>query len=146
MELQEVISMLRWVNEGDPRVPFNESAVEQWHYALRTVDAPIAKQAILEHVKINEGIAVTPAAISKRAGYIANAREAGNRAAAIEAPTPSQQNRADGNLFKSWRQRNPQEWDRLVKQGAEDRKQDLINRGLLWQFPGPPANGPSHAR
>ncbi|MFJ4288002.1 hypothetical protein ACIPY0_20365 [Paenarthrobacter nicotinovorans] len=80
MQLQEVISMVRWINESDPRVPFNDSSVEQWHYALRSVDAAVAKQAVLEHVKINDGIPVSPAAISKRAGYIANARAAGQRA------------------------------------------------------------------
>lgn len=80
MQVQEVISMLRWINEGDPRVQFNDSAVEQWHYALRTVEAAVAKQAVLEHVKINEGIQVTPAAISKRAGYIKSSRDAGQRA------------------------------------------------------------------
>ena len=72
--------MLRWINEGDPRVQFNDSAVEQWHYALRTVEAAVAKQAVLEHVKLHEGIPVSPAAISKRAGYIKNSRDAGQRA------------------------------------------------------------------
>ena len=112
MQLQEVISMLRWINESDPRVPFNESAVEQWHYALRTVDPAVAKQAVLEHVKINEGIPVSPAAISKRAGYIATARAAGQRA--IEPP----RNRVRHPL--SWRTRNPEEWDRLFEQGRRE--------------------------
>lgn len=133
MQLQEVISMVRWISESDPRVPFNDSSVEQWHYALRSVDAAVAKQAVLEHVKINEGIPVSPAAISKRAGYIANARAAGQRA--IE-PTPQQRNAADGKRFVSWRQRNPDDWDRLVRQGASERRADLESRGLPAHFPG----------
>lgn len=112
MQLQEVISMVRWISESDPRVPFNDSSVEQWHYALRSVDAAVAKQAVLEHVKINEGIPVSPAAISKRAGYIQNAREAGQRA--IEPP----RNRVRHPL--SWRTRNPEEWDRLFEQGRRE--------------------------
>jgi len=87
MQVQEVISMLRWVNETDPRVMFNDAAVEVWLYALRPTDAAVAKQAVLEHYKANEGIAASPAAISKRARNIAASREAGQRA--IEsAPRP----------------------------------------------------------
>ena len=101
--------MLRWINESDPRVQFNDSSVEMWLYALRTVDASVAKQAVLEHVKQHEGIPATPAAISKRAGYIKSSREAGQRA--IEA-SPKQWKHP-----KSFRARNPEEWDRLIKEG-----------------------------
>jgi hypothetical protein len=91
----------------------------------------------LEHYKANEAVVATPGGIAKRAGYITNAREAGNRAAAIEpAPTPGQQNAADGARFKSWRQRNPEEWARLMEQGAADRREDLQARGLPTHFPG----------
>ena len=80
MQVQEVISMLRWINEGDPRVQFNDSAVEFWHYSLRTVDAAVAKQAVLEHVRQHEQIVATPAAIAKRAANIKASRDAGQRA------------------------------------------------------------------
>ena len=29
----------------------------------------------------------------------------------------------------SWRARNPEEWDRLMAVGAEERRRDLISRG-----------------
>jgi hypothetical protein len=80
MQIEQVVSMLRWVNETDPRVQFNESAVEVWLYALRTVESAVAKQAVLEHYKANESIAASPGAISKRARNIAASREAGQRA------------------------------------------------------------------
>ncbi|MFE4229158.1 hypothetical protein ACFRJ8_14865 [Arthrobacter sp. NPDC056886] len=118
MQVQEVISMLRWINEGDPRVQFNDSAVEFWHYSLRTVDAAVAKQAVLEHVRQHEAIAVTPAAIAKRAGNIKSSRDAGQRA--IEANP--KQSRVHP---MSWRSRNPEEWDRLVAIGAADRRREL---------------------
>lgn len=104
--------MLRWINEEDPRVQFNESAVEFWHYALRTVDPAVAKQAVLEHVKQHENTPATPAAISKRSGYIKSSRDAGQRA--IEPP----RNRVKHPL--SWRARNPEEWDRLFEQGRAE--------------------------
>lgn len=112
MQVQEVISMLRWVSETDPRVQFNDSAVEMWLYALRTVEPAVAKQAILEHYKQNEGIAASPAAISKRAGYIRTAREAGQRAITHQ-PTPPRHP-------MSWRSRNPAEWDRLFEAGRRE--------------------------
>jgi hypothetical protein len=118
MQVQEVISMLRWVNETDPRVMFTDAAVEVWHYALRTVDPAVAKQAILEHYKQHESIAATPGAISKRAGYIKSSREAGQRA--IEAPAQPVKHPL------SWRARNPELWDQLFeegrRQGNEERR------------------------
>lgn len=137
MQIQETMSFLRWLCEHEYRIQYSDAAVEVWHYSLRAVDAAVAKQAVLEHYRANEAVVATPGGIAKRAGYIASARDGFNRAAAIEAaPTPQQQNAADGNLFKTWRQRNPEEWDRLVKKGAADRKADLEARGLPSHFPG----------
>ena len=118
MQVQEVISMLRWVSETDPRVMFTDAAVEVWHYALRTVDPAVAKQAILEHYKQHESIAATPGAISKRAGYIKSSREAGQRA--IDQPAQPVKHPL------SWRARNPELWDQLFeegrRQGNEERR------------------------
>ena len=116
--------MLRWVNETDPRVMFTDAAVEVWHYALRTVDPAVAKQAILEHYKQHESIAATPGAISKRAGYIKSSREAGQRA--IEAPAQPVKHPL------SWRARNPELWDQLFEEGRrrgnEERRQATERR------------------
>ena len=124
MQVQEAISMLRWVNETDPRVMFTDAAVEVWHYALRTVDPAVAKQAILEHYKQHESIAATPGAISKRSGYIKSSREAGQRA--IEAPAQPVKHPL------SWRARNPELWDQLFeegrRQGNEERRQATERR------------------
>jgi len=124
MQVQEVISMLRWVNETDPRVMFTDAAVEVWHYALRTVDPAVAKQAILEHYKQHESIAATPGAISKRSGYIKSSREAGQRA--IEAPAQPVKHPL------SWRARNPELWDQLFEEGRrrgnEERRQATERR------------------
>lgn len=84
--------MLRWVNETDPRVMFTDSSVEVWHYALRTVEPAIAKQAVLEHYKQHESIAASPGAISKRASNIKNSRDAGQRAiGATPGPVKTEQ-------------------------------------------------------
>lgn len=137
MQIQETMSFLRWLCEHEYRIQYSDAAVEVWHYSLRTVSAAVAKQAVLEHYRANEAVVATPGGIAKRAGYIASARDAGQRAMAIEADvSPQQQNAADGNLLKSWRQRNPQRWAELMEQGAAERKADLEKRGLPSHFPG----------
>jgi len=123
METAQVVSMLRWVNEVDPRVMFNEPAVEMWSYAMRTIPADIAKQAILEHYKAHETIAASPGAISKRSANIRTSREAGERAIALEPSKPVAHP-------MSWRARNPEEWDRLFEQGRLERQRDLASRGI----------------
>lgn len=123
MDHKQVIAMLTWINQVDPRVMLNEAAAETWAYAMRTVPADIAKQAVLEHYKAHESIAASPGAISKRAGNIKTSRDAKTRA--LEpAPRPY----ADPN---SWRARNPAEWDRLMEQGSLERRDELAARGLL---------------
>jgi hypothetical protein len=104
--------MLTWINQTDPRVMLNQASVERWHYALRPFEYAVAKQAVLEHYKAHESIAATPGAISKRAGFIRTAREAGQRA--IDPP----RDRVRHPL--SWRSRNPAEWDRLFEQGRAE--------------------------
>jgi hypothetical protein len=129
VQLQEVISMLRWINESDPRFPFNDSTVEKWHFALRNVEAGVAKQAVLEHVKKHDVVPM-PSMIANRAGHIKASREAGQRA--IEAPTPRQEVDArDGKLLLSWRKRDPERWAALMEQGRLDREADLRARGRL---------------
>jgi len=124
METEQVIKMLRWINETDPRVQFNEPAVEVWAYAMRTIPADVAKQAVLEHYKANENIAASPAAISKRAANIRTSRDA--KVSAIEAsPAPVKHP-------LSWRARNPEEWDRLFELGRQERRNDLQRRGVAF--------------
>jgi hypothetical protein len=112
VDQRETIAMLTWINQVDPRVMLNQAAAETWAYALRSVDQAVAKQAVLEHYKAHESIAATPGAISKRAGFIRTAREAGQRA--IDPP----RDRVRHPL--SWRSRNPAEWDRLFEQGRAE--------------------------
>jgi len=123
MDHKQVIAMLTWINQVDPRVMLNEAAAETWAYAMRTIPADVAKQAVLEHYKAHESISASPGAISKRAGNIKTSRDARTRALA-ETPTGYR----DPN---SWRSRNPEEWDRLVEQGKQDRINDLAARGRL---------------
>jgi len=123
MDHKQTIAMLTWVNQVDPRVMLNEANVEVWAYAMRNTPADVAKQAVLEHYKANESIAASPGAISKRSANIKTSREAGERAMSIEAAVP------EVTTPMYWRQRNPEEWDRLMAVGAEERRRDLASHG-----------------
>ena len=122
MDHKQTIAMLTWINQVDPRVMLNEANVEVWAYAMSATPADIAKQAVLEHYKANEGIAASPGAISKRALNIRNSREA--KTSALEALPPVKHP-------SSWRSRNPEEWDRLFELGRQQRKAELEARGIL---------------
>ena len=122
MDHKQTIAMLTWINQVDPRVMLNEANVEVWAYAMSATPADVAKQAVLEHYKHNEGIAASPGAISKRAANIRNSREAKN--SALEALPPVKHP-------SSWRSRNPEEWDRLFELGRQQRKAELEARGIL---------------
>jgi len=121
MDHKQTIAMLTWINQVDPRVMLNEANVDVWAYAMSNVAPDIAKQAVLEHYKANENIAASPGAISKRAQNIKNSREA--KQAALEPPA------APFKHPMSWRARNPEEWDRLMEQGRQERLADLKARG-----------------
>jgi hypothetical protein len=123
MDHKQTIAMLTWINQVDPRVMLNEANVDVWAYAMRTIPADVAKQAVLEHYKANDSIAASPGAISKRAANIKNSRDA--KANAITAAPDVVTNPM------SWRQRNPEEWDRLFEQGRQSRRADLEARGIL---------------
>lgn len=123
MDHKQVIAMLTWINQVDPRVMLNEAAAETWAYAMRNIPADVAKQAVLEHYKAHESIAASPGAISKRAANIKTSRDAKTRALTDKPGTFRDPN--------SWRSRNPDEWDRLVEIGRQERINDLTARGRL---------------
>lgn len=123
MDHKQVIAMLTWINQVDPRVMLNEAAAETWAYAMRNIPADVAKQAVLEHYKQHEQYAASPGAISKRAANIKTSRDAKTRAL---TETPDVVTNP-----MSWRQRNPAEWDRLVEVGRQERIADLKARGRL---------------
>ena len=121
MDNREVVAMLTWINQVDPRVMLNEASVETWAYSMRTVTTHDAKLAVLEHYRANEHLTATPGAIYKRALAYRTSKDATTRALETKITTTANP--------MSWRARNPAEWDRLAKQGAVDRQADLRARG-----------------
>lgn len=127
MNAEETVALLTWVNQHDPRVQLNAAARDIWAYSLSPFTAAEAKQAILDHYRLNDSIAVSPGAIRKRADdhrAVTEGREsAQTHPRALEA--------SDGQIQRSWRARNPDEWDRLVELGRQERIADLTARGRL---------------
>lgn len=123
MDNREVVAMLTWINQVDPRVMLNEAAVETWAYSMRTVSTSDAKLAVLEHYRANEHLTATPGAIYKRALAYRVSKDATTRA--LETKLQVVKNP------ETYRARNPEMWDRLKKQGAAERQADLRARGLI---------------
>ena len=124
MNLEETVAIMTWVNQYDPRIQINKPARDIWANALAPYTYDETMQAIMDHYRLNDEETVTPAKIRKRAELVRSQRA--GRQSAIEA-NPKQTSKHP----MSWRARNPEEWDRLMKQGADDRRADLQARGLL---------------
>lgn len=130
MDLMETTRLIIWVNQFDPFVQANDSAADIWHHSMTPLTYAEAEEAIVAHYRANPGQQAQPGAILKRALNSRASKEAGTRA--IEVPqTRRELEASDGKTQRSWRSRNPEEWDRLFKQGAEDRRADLKARGRL---------------
>jgi len=127
MNAEETVALLTWVNQHDPRVQLNAASRDIWAYSLAPFTAGEAKQAILDHYRLNDSIPVSPGAIRKRADdhrAVTEGRESAQT-------TPRALEASDGKIQRSWRQRNPEEWDRLMEQGRQERIADLKARGRL---------------
>jgi len=124
MNAEETVLLLTWVNQHDPRVQLNAASRDIWAYSLLPFTAAEAKQAILDHYRLNDSIPVSPGAIRKRADDHRAVTE--GRQSAIEA-NPKQSSRNP----MSWRARNPEEWDRLMEEGRLARQADLKARGRI---------------
>lgn len=123
MDLKETVGLITWVNQHDARVQVNGPSRDIWANAVAPYTYEEAKQAILDHYRIDEEHAVTPAIVRKRADIVRAAT-----AAKLSALTAGPDVVTDP-LY--WRDRNPGEWDRLVQQGIEDHRADLRARGRL---------------
>lgn len=126
MNEQEVALALTYANQADPRVQLTDANIDIWWEGLRSVDASAARWAIKKHYAgqnaNGEGAhVVNPATIRRLITAELNRRE--QTARALEPP----KGRAPNPI--SFRKRDPERWDALVRQGAEDRYNELTRRG-----------------
>lgn len=121
MNLTDTAAYLTWLSQSDNRIQVTEPNVEIWGNALATIPTATVKAVTLEHYRVNEQLAPTPAIIRKAASA-ALARDAA-KAAAIEA-APRVKNPSN------YRERNPELWEQLVAEGREKYRADLRSRGI----------------
>lgn len=117
MNLEETVTLIAWVNQHDARVQVNGPSRDIWAHAMQPYTPEEARQAILDHYRINDDQAVTPGMVRKRAEIVRSSR-AGQQSALTAATAVVK----DPMTF---RQRNPELWDRLMREGAADRRRAL---------------------
>lgn len=123
---EECMALLTYTNQIDGRVQLNEATFDAWWMALERYEFDQAKWCVKLHYATsnpnsNSGVpALAPANIRHR---ITGERE--RAAAKALALTASEAVVRDPNTF---RQRNPELWDRLFQQGREERADKLLSR------------------
>lgn len=128
MDLMETTRLIIWVNQFDPFVQANDAAADIWQHSMGPLTYTEAEEAVVQHYRANPGQQAQPGAILKRALNNRASKDAGTRA--IEVPkTRRELEASDGKTQRSWRARNPEEWDRLKEQGRLERQADLRARG-----------------
>lgn len=122
MTPEDAIGALTYTNQIDPRVQLTEANTETWTYALKDFDARQVRWVIRDYyATADKPAAMTPGIIRQRVRTLQGQADAKRNA--IEATPPARNP-------NSWRTRNPEEWDRLVAEGRDQRRTELRSRGI----------------
>lgn len=128
MEELKVAEALTYLNQLDNRIDLNDTASDMWFYAIGHMDFQKVIWIIRDYYAnarpgFSGGVPpLTPGMLKSRMREMEERSESKQRA--LESP----KNKTPNPM--SWRQRNPEEWDRLMRQGAEDRYNELTRRGI----------------
>ena len=132
MEGHEVAQAMTYANQIDPRLQLTDANVDVWWEGLQSIQADAARWAIKKHYASSnangEGAPVVNPAIIRRL-ITAEKQRRESAARALEPP----KNKAPNPV--SFRKRDPERWDALVRQGAEERYNDLKRRGIKVEPP-----------
>ncbi|WP_417372991.1 hypothetical protein [Glutamicibacter protophormiae] len=136
MTPEEVSACIAYANGIDPRVQMTVPNSQLWARVLgrKTSNEVMAGiQIYYERGRVNgrEHPAVDPTSVRRIINESYEREEARQRA--LEPPKGKARNPL------SFRQRNPAEWDRLFRQSAEERRDDLTSRGI-------PVDPPAHLK
>lgn len=119
MESEEIVTLLTWINQADPRLQLTAANRDMWQYSLSAATFADAKEAVLEHYRYNDTDLPNPGTIRKRAAVIKSSREAKQQA--ITAGPPARE-KTFGDYEK--RTQSPQFralFEEGVRQGNADR-------------------------
>lgn len=139
MTPDEAGTLLVFANQIDPLVSVNDANAEVWWSALSRQEFAKAKWCITDYYantapgRDGRIPTLTPGVLRHRIGDKAQIVTSQKRA--LDPPKPVRHP-------NSWRERNPDEWDRLVTQGQEQHRQDLRRRGITTHPDKCPADCP----
>lgn len=116
MNSQEVNALLTAASEMDNFIKNADAEFAVWERALAGVDSALASEVLTRFYADREpgGSSITPGHIRRSVAREVE-RAAVKRAALERGPDVNYQRQVN-----TWRSRNPDEWDALVKDGAHD--------------------------
>ena len=133
MEDIKVAEALTYLNQLDNRIDLNDTASDMWFYAIGHMSFDKVIWLIRDYYAnakpgFNGSIPpLTPGVLKVRMNDMEERTASKQRA--LEPP----RNKVPNPM--SWRQRNPEEFDRLMQQGAEDQYNELTRRGIKVELP-----------
>jgi len=130
MTPEELRACITYANGIDPRVQMTGPNAQLWGRVVGSKSAAevtAAIQVYYERPRLNgrEHPTIDPASVKR---IIADET---NRMGAQESASKAIEWKSPSNTFRA---RNPEEWDRLVRQGAENHKAQLRSRGLVPHY------------
>ena len=132
MNEEQVVHCLTYLGQLDPRVQINEATSDLWFYAIEALPQDQVIWVMRDYYatanpnSVGGVPALTPATLKHRLRDMRERTESKQRA--LEPP-------AKIKNPMSYRQRNPEEFARLMAKGRDDRRAELARRGIpLTQF------------
>ncbi|KAA0979910.1 hypothetical protein FQ154_01755 [Paeniglutamicibacter gangotriensis] len=133
MTPEQCAALMTYANQIDARIQLNDPTLDAWWSAVERLDYEAAKWSVKDYYATsnpnsNFGTpALVPATL--RARVHAEIERNAARQRALEPP-------AKHTNPMSYRERNPEEFNRLMKKGRDDHRADLTRRGIPlteWQ-------------
>lgn len=115
MNLTETAAYLKALSHHDDLIQTTEENARIWQSALAKLTAHEVWAATVKFSEMNENVKFSPAAI-RRMAYAARERAVAVQTALTAAPRPR-------STALSWRERTPEEWDRLFEAGRQSWRQ-----------------------
>jgi hypothetical protein len=130
---EDVVGCVTYLNQIDPRIQLNDSTTDLWFYAIESLQVDQVRWVIRDYYATSNpnqsgGVQpITPATLKHR---LASMRE---RAAARSRANEVAKALEAGPVVRnpmSYRQRNPEEFERLMALGRDEHRADLKSRGI----------------